>query len=75
MRDQVESQKKLKALNATYVAQLPEKLEQLDQALGQLSHTVWDEQSAQTILRLVHSLAGSGDHLWVCIPQRCGTQP
>ncbi len=60
MRDQVESQKKLKALNATYVAQLPEKLEQLDQALGQLSHTVWDEQSAQTILRLVHSLAGSG---------------
>jgi diguanylate cyclase (GGDEF)-like protein len=60
MYDPGDLQTKLKVLSDTYAAQLPEKLERLEQALSQLSHTVWYEQNFQTLLRLVHNLIGSG---------------
>lgn len=60
MHDPAELQAKLNALSEAYAAQLPEKLKQLEQALSQLPHAVWDERGFQTFLSLVHSLIGSG---------------
>ena len=60
MSDSGELQEKLIALSNTYAAQLPEKLKQLEQALNQVSLSVWDEQGFQTFPGLVHGLIGSG---------------
>jgi len=60
MHNPGELQAKLKALSNSYAAQLPENLKQLEQAVSRSPLAVWDEQGFQTILRLVHSLIGSG---------------
>jgi hypothetical protein len=60
MHDPGDLQTKLKILSDSYAAQLPEKLRQLEQVLNQLSHTEWDEQNLQTMLRMMHGLIGSG---------------
>ena len=60
MLDQIALRAKLKSLVETYSAQLPEKLDQIEQTLDQLPHDGWDEQSFQTLISLVHGLIGSG---------------
>ena len=60
MYDSVVLQAKLKVLSDAYAAQLPEKINQLDQTLTQLSPTQWDEPGFETLLLFVHSLIGSG---------------
>lgn len=59
MHDPGELQAKLIALSDTFAAQLPEKLQNLQQSLTQLSHTEWDERGFETFVRLVHGLIGS----------------
>lgn len=51
---------KLKALSDAYAAQLPGKLAQIEQLWHQLPLNGWDEESFQTLHRVVHSLTGSG---------------
>jgi diguanylate cyclase (GGDEF)-like protein len=60
MYDSVVLQAKLKVLSDAYAAQLPEKINQLDQALTQLSATTWDAPGFESLLLFVHSLIGSG---------------
>lgn len=60
MADPAEFQAKLRVLSEAYVAQLPERLRQIEQALGQLPRDEWDEAGFQTLHRMVHSLTGSG---------------
>ncbi len=55
-----ELQAKLISLGDSYSAQLPEKLNQLEQAFNQLPVKGWDEQRFQNLLSLVHGLIGSG---------------
>jgi diguanylate cyclase (GGDEF)-like protein len=50
---------KLVALSDAYAAQLPEKLNNLQQSLTQLPHTGWSERSFETFMRQVHGLIGS----------------
>lgn len=60
MADPNALQAKLKFLNDAYAAQLPEKLKHLEQVWEQLPLDNWDEESFQTLHRMVHSLTGSG---------------
>ncbi len=52
-------QAKLTALSDAYAAQLPERLNILQQSLSELSHTEWNDRSFETFVRLVHGLIGS----------------
>jgi diguanylate cyclase (GGDEF)-like protein len=60
MYDSVVLQAKLKVLSDAYAAQLPEKINQLEQTLTQLSATKWDAPGFESLLLFVHSLIGSG---------------
>ncbi|MDQ3268353.1 MAG: response regulator, partial [Pseudomonadota bacterium] len=60
MTDQNEFHAKLKLLNDTYAAQLPEKLKQLEQVWEHLPQDSWDEEGFETLHCMVHSLTGSG---------------
>ena len=60
MVDPNELQAKLKLLGDAYAAQLPEKLQQIEQAWKQLPKDSWDEEIFATLHRMVHSLTGSG---------------
>lgn len=60
MADPSELQVTLKALSDSYAAQLPEKLGQIEQAWRHLPANDWNEESSQTLHRMVHSLTGSG---------------
>lgn len=53
-------QARLKVLSDAYAAQLPEKLEQIEQAWSQLHRSEWDEAGFQTLHRRVHNLTGTG---------------
>lgn len=52
-------QEKMRVLRATYLAQLPEKLRQIDEVWNKLQ-TEWNSESLHTLHRMVHSLTGSG---------------
>lgn len=60
MADPLALQAKLKALSDAYAAQLPEKLEQIEQAWKHLPTDEWDREGFETLHRKVHSLTGSG---------------
>ena len=60
MADPADFQAKLRVLSDAYVAQLPERLMQIEQAWGQLPRNEWDEAGFETLHRMVHSLTGSG---------------
>jgi len=60
MADPEDFQARLKVLSDAYAAQLPEKLEQIEQAWSQLHRSEWDETGFQTLHRMVHSLTGAG---------------
>jgi len=60
MADPEDFQAKLNILSDAYAAQLPEKIEQIEQAWSQLNRSEWDEAGFQTLHRMVHSLIGSG---------------
>lgn len=60
MADFAELQAQLKILSDAYAAQLPEKLQQVEQAWDNLSHAEWDEENFQAMHRMVHNLTGSG---------------
>ncbi|MDO8412957.1 MAG: Hpt domain-containing protein [Gallionellaceae bacterium] len=60
MVDLADMQAQLKILSDAYAAQLPEKLEQIEQAWKQLPRNSWDDEGFQTLHRMVHSLTGSG---------------
>lgn len=53
-------QASLKVLSTAYAAELPGKIEQLEQAWNQLPQSGWDDQSFASMHRMVHSLTGSG---------------
>ena len=53
-------QAQLKILGDAYATQLPEKLQQIEQAWAELPPTGWDENGFESLHRMVHSLAGSG---------------
>jgi diguanylate cyclase (GGDEF)-like protein len=59
MHNPGELQEKLAALSDSYAAQLPEKLENLQQTLSQLSVTEWNDRPFEIFVRLVHGLIGS----------------
>jgi diguanylate cyclase (GGDEF)-like protein len=52
-------EEKLRALRATYLTQLPEKLRQIDEVWDKLQAD-WNSESLHTLHRMVHSLTGSG---------------
>lgn len=52
-------QEKLRLLVESYAAKLPDKIDQIDQMWGQLQ-SERNEESLQTLHRMVHSLTGSG---------------
>ncbi|TRZ58257.1 MAG: hypothetical protein D4S02_12475 [Rhodocyclaceae bacterium] len=60
MADPADFQAKLRVLSDAYVAQLPDRLTQIEQAWGQLPRNEWDEASFEDLHRMVHSLTGSG---------------
>lgn len=60
MADPDDFQLALKALNDSYAAQLPQKLEQIEQVWNELPAAAWDEDAFQSLHRMVHSLSGSG---------------
>ena len=60
MTDPTDFQAKLKLLSDAYVAQLPERLQQIEQTWGQLPRNQWDEAGFESLHRMVHSLTGSG---------------
>lgn len=60
MADPADLKAKLKVLSDTYAAQLPGKLEQIEQTWHQLPRDGWDEEGFKTLHRQVHSLTGSG---------------
>lgn len=60
MADPAKLQATLKTLSDTYATQLPDKLEQIEQAWKQLPGDCWDEEGFQNLHRMVHSLTGSG---------------
>lgn len=55
----VDLQERLRLLNVTYAAQLPEKIQQIETAWHALQN-VWDKEKIHALHRLVHSLTGSG---------------
>ncbi len=60
MADFAELQDRLKILSDAYAAQLPEKLQQVEQAWKQLPHGEWNEECFQSLHRMIHNLTGSG---------------
>lgn len=60
MSDPDDFQLKLKMLSDSYAVQLPQKLEQIEQAWNELPIAAWDEEAFQSLHRMVHSLSGSG---------------
>lgn len=60
MPDIGELQAKIKALSDAYAAQLPEKLEQIEQLWAGLPENSWDAPAFDTLHRMVHSITGSG---------------
>ena len=60
MADLVGIAAKMKVLSDAYIAQLPEKFTQLEQAWQQLPRDAWDEAGFDSFRRMVHSLSGSG---------------
>lgn len=52
-------QEKLRLLGASYLAQLPEKIHQIEAAWNNLQ-TEWNAELLHTLHRMVHSLTGSG---------------
>jgi diguanylate cyclase (GGDEF)-like protein len=52
-------QAKLVALSDAYAAQLPEKIQNLQQSFTHLSETEWDDRVFESFVRLVHGLIGS----------------
>lgn len=55
-----EVEKMLAALREEYAAQLPSRLEAMEKNWHALVHADWDPVLLSTIIRQVHSLAGSG---------------
>jgi diguanylate cyclase (GGDEF)-like protein len=53
-------QEQLRALQASYAAQLPSKLEEIESCWQTLSGSDWDPATLELLHRLTHSLAGSG---------------
>lgn len=53
-------QAQLKVLSQAYAAQLPEKLNQIEQSWIRFSHNDWDDEDFQVLHRMVHNLKGSG---------------
>ena len=60
MADPADLAKQLAALQASYVEQLPGKLEGLRDSLHALLHGSWDPETIRTAHRQAHSLTGSG---------------
>jgi HPt (histidine-containing phosphotransfer) domain-containing protein len=60
MADPDDFRLRLKVLSDSYAMQLPQKLEQIELAWGELPIVVWDEEAFQALHRMVHSLSGSG---------------
>ncbi|MBI5923443.1 MAG: Hpt domain-containing protein [Betaproteobacteria bacterium] len=60
MTDLADFEAKLKLLNAAYIADLPDRLQQIEQEWGQWPLDAWDDERFQTLHRMVHSLTGSG---------------
>lgn len=60
MADPSDFAEKLKALVDAYAAQLPGKLEQIEQMWALLPKENWDQNGYETLHRMVHSLTGSG---------------
>jgi CheY-like chemotaxis protein len=60
MPDMHELTAKLKMLSDAYVAQLPEKFAQMDEAWNRLPRAAWDEEGFYALHRMVHSMTGSG---------------
>ena len=61
MSDAKEFQEKLKALSDAYAAQLPEKLNQIQQAWEALPNSSWDDEGFRKLYHLIHSMTGSGN--------------
>jgi diguanylate cyclase (GGDEF)-like protein len=59
MHNAGELQAKLVALSDAYAAQLPEKIQNLQQSFTHLSETEWDDRVFESFVRLVHGLIGS----------------
>ena len=53
-------QQQLRALQASYAAQLPSKLEEIESCWQRLGGSDWDPATLELLHRLTHSLAGSG---------------
>jgi diguanylate cyclase (GGDEF)-like protein len=53
-------QEQLRALQASYAAQLPSKLEEIESCWQRLSNGDWNAATLEVLHRLTHSLAGSG---------------
>ena len=60
MADMGALQAQIKALSDAYAAQLPDKLQQIDQLWTGLPRASWDAAGFDTLHRMVHSLTGSG---------------
>ena len=60
MTEQNEQQARLKLLCDAYAAQLPETLQQIEQAWEKLPQESWDEERFASLHRMVHNLSGSG---------------
>jgi len=60
MADLDDFQSGLKALSDAYAAELPQKIQQIEAAWGNLQHGEWDDAGFQSLHRMVHSLTGSG---------------
>lgn len=53
-------QDQIQALRNKYVAQMPEKIIAIEAAWGALQENHWNGEDLTTLLRLVHTLVGSG---------------
>ncbi|MDH4286331.1 MAG: response regulator, partial [Gallionella sp.] len=60
MSDVKDFHAKLKALGDGYATQLPEKLEQIQNAWEKLPDSTWDDENFRKFYHLIHSLTGSG---------------
>lgn len=60
MADSQAFQARLKVLSDAYAAQLPAKLDQIEQAWLRVPSAGWDDEGFQALHRMVHSLTGSG---------------
>lgn len=61
MTEPVDFQSKLNVLCDAFAAQLPERLDHIEQAWHQLPREAWDDAGYRALHRDVHSLSGSGE--------------